>query len=126
MTTQNQKLIAFAQAVGTDYKSLKELFTQLQRTVTQLPQSSAVTNEIEQKIRELKNELLGGQDLDAQLDTLKEIGDKLKELKNDNSLSQAITQKLTEINQKITALEQYKTGLEGLDLVATYQAAKNG
>lgn len=71
----------------------------------------------------LKNELMGGE-LDAQLDTLKELGDKLKEIEGDESIKGAILQKFTEINGKITALEQGQTQLNEVNLVEIYRQAK--
>ncbi|MGX2969243.1 hypothetical protein [Ursidibacter sp. B-7004-1] len=123
MTTANQKLAAFAQAVGTDYKELKDLISQIQSTLAELPQSNAISAQIQQAITALKNELMGGE-LDEQLDTLKELGDKLKELQNDDSVAGAITQKLTELKQKIEGLETAFNGLIETNFVEIYQQAK--
>ncbi|MGX2968818.1 hypothetical protein ACWIVU_00595 [Ursidibacter arcticus] len=122
-TTANQKLTAFAQAVGTDYKELKGLITQIQTALAELPQSNAVSTQIQQAITALKNELMGGE-LDEQLDTLKELGNKLKELQNDGTVAGAITQKLSELKQKIEGLETAFNGLIETNFVEIYQQAK--
>ncbi|MGX2951614.1 hypothetical protein ACWIUA_12080 [Ursidibacter sp. B-7004-1] len=123
MTTANQKLTAFAQAVGADYKELKGLISQVQSTLAELPQSNAVSTQIQQAITALKNELMGGE-LDEQLDTLKELVDKLKELQNDDSVAGAVTQKLTELKQKIETVETAINALNTADFVQIYQTAK--
>lgn len=120
MTTLNEKLIAFATEVGNDYRELKGLIEALQsRSQT----NGQLKREIAQAITNLKNELMGGE-LDAQLDTLKELGDKLKEIEADDSIKGAILQKFTDINGKIQALEQWKGQVDELNLVQTYQQAK--
>lgn len=120
MTTLNEKLIAFATEVGNDYKELKGLIEALQsRSQT----NGQLKREIAQAITNLKNELMGGE-LDAQLDTLKELGDKLKEIEADDSIKGAILQKFTDINGKTQALEQWKGQVDELNLVQTYQQAK--
>lgn len=130
MSQNNQKFVAFVQAVGADIKNLNEnkvnkdelteKYNQLNEAVQALQRKeSGVTEQVvTQKISELKNELLGGEGLDETLDTLKELGEKLKELKEDDSISAAITQKLTELNDKIEAHSVSD------DLVQVYTAAK--
>lgn len=130
MSQNNQKFVAFVQAVGADIKNLNEnkvnktelteKYNQLNEAVQALQRKeSGVTEQVvTQKISELKNELLGGEGLDETLDTLKELGEKLKELKEDDSISAAITQKLTELNDKIEAQAISD------DLVQVYTAAK--
>lgn len=130
MSQNNQKFVAFVQAVGADIKNLNEnkvnktelteKYNQLNEAVQALQsKESGVTEQVvTQKISELKNELLGGEGLDETLDTLKELGEKLKELKEDDSISAAITQKLTELNEKIEAQAISD------DLVQVYTAAK--
>lgn len=130
MSQNNQKFAAFVQAVGADIKNLNEnkvnkdelteKYNQLNEAVQALQRKeSGVTEQVvTQKISELKNELLGGEGLDETLDTLKELGEKLKELKEDDSISAAITQKLTELNEKIEAQAISD------DLIQIYTAAK--
>lgn len=115
-TTTHQSLIDFAQEVGRDYKALRELLAQQQG-------SAQVTEQIQQAINQFRSELMGG-NVDAQLDTLKELGDKLRALENDDNLSSAILQKFSELAAKITALEQWKSSSESLDLLAAYNRGK--
>lgn len=132
MSANNNKFIAFVQAVGADFKTLnqdkadktelEQKFNQLNEVITGLQsRENGVTEQVvTQKITELKNELFGGE-LDETLDTLKEIGDKLKELSDDNTISGAITEKLTELRGLI---DQVKKDNEIDDLVQIYNTAK--
>lgn len=132
MSANNNKFIAFVQAVGADFKALnqdkadktelEQKFNQLNEVITGLQsRENGVTEQmVTQKITELKNELFGGE-LDETLDTLKEIGDKLKELSDDSTISGAITEKLTELRGLI---DQVKKDNEIDDLVQIYNTAK--
>lgn len=114
-----QKLTEFATAVGGDIKQLNQLIQTLQTTVTQLQgrEAGVSMSQVEDKIGELRTALFGGE-LDEAYDTFKEIADKLKSL--DGSIGAAITEKLTELGEEITALKAvYNT-----DLVSTYNQAK--
>ncbi|QPB42243.1 hypothetical protein [Rodentibacter haemolyticus] len=115
MSQSTQKLVLFAQAVGADIKALTKRIDDLINQPAQVDLTQ-VREEITQAINGLRNQLAGGE-LDESLDTLKEIADKLKE---DSNVAVAITQKLTELNGKITALEQEIN----LDLLTTYNQAK--
>lgn len=116
-----QRLTLFAQAVGEDYKTLR---ADLQTLLSQQQANTNVTALIEQAITALKNELMGGE-LDAQLDTLKELGDKLKALEADGSVTGAILTKFTEITAKLTTLEAQITALSTPNLVEIYTTAKH-
>lgn len=116
-----QRLTLFAQAVGEDYKALR---ADLQTLLSQQQANTNVTALIEQAITALKNELMGGE-LDAQLDTLKELGDKLKALETDSSVTGAILTKFTEITAKLTVLEAQITALSTPNLVEIYTTAKH-
>ncbi|HDR0955225.1 hypothetical protein NMW79_04980 [Pasteurella multocida] len=140
-----EEIVKFATAVGQDLKStnnkigaLNNLSTENKTSLVQalnevlsIAQKPSVTQQdINNAISNLKNELMGGE-LDAHLDTLKELGDKLKELQQDDNLSSAIIQKFTEVNQKIEELtntveplKNLSTELEGTDFVGTYNTAK--
>lgn len=140
-----EEIVKFATAVGQDLKStnnkigaLNNLTTENKASLVQalnevlsIAQKPSVTQQdINSAISNLKNELMGGE-LDAHLDTLKELGDKLKELQEDDNLSSAIIQKFTEVNQKVeeltAAVEPLKnlsTELDGTDFVGTYNTAK--
>ena len=101
------KWIAFAQALGVDYKALKQLIdTKIDNaTVTQL---------IEQAKTAVKNDLLGD-GVPENLNTLKEITEEIARLSG--STEGAVVQKLADLGRRIDEFAN-------LDLVATYNAAK--
>lgn len=124
-----EKLIQFANAVGADVKSLKnqdeQTLTIVRNVMAQIEllkmqtRNIPSTEVIDEKITSLKNELFGG-DVDAALDTFKELGDKLKALESDESIKGAVLNKFAEISEELTAC---KTALE-TDLVEIYELAK--
>lgn len=101
------KWIAFAQALGVDYKALKQLIdTKIDNaTVTQL---------IEQAKIAVKNDLLGD-GVPENLNTLKELAEEIAKLSG--STEGAVVQKLADLGRRIDEFAN-------LDLVATYNAAK--
>lgn len=101
------KWIAFAQALGVDYKALKQLIdTKIDNaTVTQL---------IEQAKIAVKNDILG-EGVSEKFDTLKEIAEEIAKLSG--STEGAVVQKLADLGRRIDEFAN-------LDLVATYNAAK--
>ena len=101
------KLTAFAQAVGVDIKELKQLLNGKvdNATVTQL---------IEQAKTAVKAEILGD-GVPENLDTLKEIATMIAGMSGDTE--GAVVQKLAELGRRIDEFAN-------LDLVATYNAAK--
>ena len=101
------KWIAFAQALGVDYKALKQLIdTKIDNaTVTQL---------IEQAKTAVKNDILG-EGVSEKFDTLKEIAEEIAKMSG--STEGAVVQKLADLGTRIDAFAN-------LDLVATYTAAK--
>lgn len=101
------KLTAFAQAVGTDIKELKQA---LGDKVT----NEVLTQAIEQAKTALKADILG-EGVPEQLDTLKEIAEAISAMNGE--AEQAVVQKIAELGQKVDAIAN-------LDLVATYTAAK--
>lgn len=80
--------------------------------------AKAISEAILQAVTSAKNELLGEQ-VSADLDTLKELGEALA---NGNSVAEAINRKLTQHGEKIDTLE---AALK-VDLVSVYQKAKGG
>lgn len=112
MSLNTEKIIRFAQAVGTDIKEIK---TQLANKAdkSEAGQGGITQQQLETAIQNVKTAILG-EGTPEELDTLKEIADKIKAGENPDS---AIIAKLTELGQKIT-------DLENLDLVATYTTAK--
>lgn len=112
MSLNTERITRFAQAVGTDIKEIK---TQLANKAdkSEAGQGGITQQQLETAIQNVKTAILG-EGTPEELDTLKEIADKIKAGENPDS---AIIAKLTELGQKIT-------DLENLDLVATYTAAK--
>lgn len=101
------KLIAFAQALGVDYKALKQLID------TKID-SATLTQAIEQAKTAVKNELLGD-GVPENLNTLKELAEEIAKLSG--STEGAVVQKLADLGRRIDEFAN-------LDLVATYNAAK--
>lgn len=101
------KWIAFAQALGVDYKALKQL-------VDTKIDSATLTQAIEQAKSAVKNDLLGD-GVPENLNTLKELAEEIAKLSG--STEGAVVQKLADLGRRIDAFAN-------LDLVATYNAAK--
>lgn len=112
MSLNTERMTQFAQAVGTDIKDIK---TQLANKAekSEIGQGGITQQQLDTAIQGVKTAILG-EGVPEELDTLKEIAEKLRE---GGSSDSAIVAKLTELGQKIT-------DLENLDLVATYTAAK--
>ena len=112
MSLNIEKLTKFAQAVGTDIKEIKrELANKAEKS--EVGQGGITQQQLDTAIQGVKTAILG-EGVSEELDTLKEIADKIKAGENPDS---AIIAKLTELGQKIT-------DLENLDLVAIYTTAK--
>ena len=114
MTTLNtEKLTKFAQAVGTDIKDIK---TQLASKAdkSEVGQGGITQQQLETAIAGVKTAILG-EGVPEELDTLKEIADRIKAGENPDS---AIVSKMTELGQKFT-------DLENTDFVQVYNSAKN-
>lgn len=101
------KLTAFAQAVGEDNKKVNE---ELKTKVS----TSAMNQAIAQAKSEVKAEILG-EGTPENLDTLKEIADKITSMGED--ANGALLGKITEVGGRVDQLAN-------IDLVATYNAAK--
>lgn len=101
------KLIAFAQALGADNKAMKQLID------TKID-NSTLMQAIEQAKTAVKNDILGD-GVPENLDTLKEIAEKIASLSGD--VETAVVQKLADLGRRIDEFTN-------LDLVATYNAAK--
>ena len=101
------KLIAFAQALGADSKAMKQL-------VDTKIDNDTLMQAIEQAKTAVKNDILG-EGVPENLDTLKEIAEKIASLSGD--VETAVVQKLADLGRRID-------GFANLDLVATYNAAK--
>lgn len=101
------KWIAFAQALGVDYKALKQLID------TKID-NATLMQAIEQAKTAVKNDLLGD-GVPENLNTLKEIAEEIA--KFSGSTEGAVVQKLADLGRRIDEFAN-------LDLVATYNAAK--
>ncbi len=101
------KWIAFAKALGVDYKALKQLID------TKID-SATLTQAIEQAKTAVKAEILGD-GVPENLDTLKEIATMIAGMSG--STEGAVVQKLADLGRRIDEFAN-------LDLVATYNAAK--
>ena len=101
------KLIAFAQALGADNKTIMQLLATKVDT-------TALTQAIEQAKTAVKTEILGD-GVPENLDTLKEIAEKIASMSGDTE--GAVVQKLADLGRRIDEFAN-------VDLVATYNAAK--
>lgn len=101
------KLIAFAQALGVDSKAMKQL-------VDTKIDNATLMKAIEQAKTAVKNDILG-EGVPENLDTLKEIAEKIASLSGD--VETAVVQKLADLGRRIDEFAN-------VDLVATYNAAK--
>lgn len=101
------KLIAFAQALGADNKTIMQL-------IATKVDATALTQAIEQAKTAVKAEILG-EGVPENLDTLKEIATMIAGMSGDTE--GAVVQKLADLGRRIDEFAN-------LDLVATYNAAK--
>lgn len=112
MSLNTEKLTKFAQAVGTDIKEIKrDLANKAEKS--EVGQGGITQQQLDTAIQGVKTAILG-EGVPEELDTIKEIVDKINAGETPNS---AIITKMTELGGKIT-------DLENLDLVATYTTAK--
>lgn len=113
MTLNTERMTKFAQAVGTDIKDIK---TQLANKAekSEVGQGGITQQQLETAIAGVKTAILG-EGVPEELDTLKEIAEKIKAGENPDS---AIVAKMTELGQKLTDLET-------TDFVQVYNSAKN-
>ena len=112
MSFNTEKLTSFVQAVGADVKEIKTTLAN-KAEKSEIGQGGITQQQLDTAIQGVKTAILG-EGVPEDLDTLKEIAEKIKAGENPDS---AIVAKMTELGQKITDLET-------LDLVATYNTAK--
>lgn len=112
MSLNTENLKSLVRAIGTDVKEIKATVA-TKADKSEVGQGGITQQQLETAIQGVKTAILG-EGVPEELDTLKEIADKIKAGENPDS---AIVAKLTELGGKIT-------DLENLDLVATYTAAK--
>lgn len=73
---------------------------------------------------EVKNELLGGQ-VEQSIDTIKELGDMLKNMQTGEDGLNKLVQKITQTNQSLTLLTGKFTALDGINLKEAYNRGYN-
>lgn len=73
---------------------------------------------------DVKNELLGGQ-VDASIDTIKELGEMLKGIQTGEDGLNKLIQKISQTNESLTLLVQNNTVLDGLNLKDAYNRGYN-
>ena len=73
---------------------------------------------------DVKNELLGGQ-VDASIDTIKELGDMLKNIQTGEDGLNKLVQKITMTNQSLAMLVGKFTVLDGINLKEAYNRGYN-
>lgn len=112
MSLNTEKLTQVITAIGTDVKNIN---TQLENKAdkSEIGQGGITQQQLDTAIQGVKTAILG-EGVPEELDTLKEIAEKISAGSSSDS---AIVSKMTELGQKLT-------DLENLDLVATYTAAK--
>ena len=113
MTLNTEKLTQFAQAVGADVKEIKTTLAN-KADKSELGQAGITQQQLETAIAGVKTASLG-EGVPEELDTLKEIAEKIQA---GGSSDSAIVSKLTELGQKFT-------DLENTDFVQIYTTAKN-
>nr|DAN48239.1 MAG TPA: hypothetical protein [Caudoviricetes sp.] len=113
MSLNTERMTKFAQAVGTDIKDIK---TQLANKAekSEVGQGGITQEQLNTAIQGVKTAILG-EGVPEELDTLKEIAEKIKAGENPDS---AIVSKMTELGEKFTTLEN-------TDFVQIYNTAKN-
>ena len=113
MSLNTEKLTQVITAIGTDVKNIN---TQLANKAnrSEIGQGGITQEQLNTAIQGVKTAILG-EGVPEELDTLKEIADKIKAGENPDS---AIVSKMTELGQKFT-------DLENTDFVQIYTTAKN-
>lgn len=112
MTLNTEKLTQFAQAVGADVKEIKTTLAS-KADKSEIGQGGITQQQLDTAIASVKTAILG-EGVPEELDTLKEIAEKIQA---GGSSDSAIVQKLTELGQKFT-------DLENTDFVQIYNSAK--
>lgn len=100
MTLNTEKLTQFAQAVGADVKEIKTTLAS-KADKSELGQAGITQQQLDTAIAGVKTAILGD-GVPEELDTLKEIAEKIQA---GGSSDSAIVSKMTELGQKFTDLE---------------------
>lgn len=136
------KLIGAMQSLTTSQKdTLVGAINEMNQRINSLSSSAAgindsATNEtatlsakkilelLNQAKADVKNELLGGQ-VDASIDTIKELGDMLKNIQTGEDGLNKLVQKITQSNQSLALLVGKFTVLDGINLKEAYSRGYN-
>ena len=113
MSLNTEKMTKFAQAVGTDIKEIKTTLAS-KADKSEIGQGGITQQQLDTAIAGVKTAILG-EGVPEELDTLKEIAEKIQ---TGGSSDSAIVSKMTELGQKFT-------DLENTDFVQIYTTAKN-
>lgn len=113
MSLNTERMTKFAQAVGTDIKEIKTTLAN-KADKSEIGQGGITQQQLDAAIQGVKTAILG-EGVPEELDTLKEIAEKIQA---GGSSDGAIVQKLTELGQKFT-------DLENTDFVQIYNSTKN-
>lgn len=103
-------------------KTTGQLLTEFAEYLGQ--QSKEVQQKFEEKIKELKNDLLGG-NVSQDLDTIKELAEALQGIKSGEDGLAKLIQKVTEFKEALEGLKTKTESLDNLDLKAAYERGKN-
>ena len=132
------KLIGLLSTLTTNEKgSIVGAINELKQSITELSSSSAGINDsatgdsstlsakkilelLAQAKADVKNELLGGQ-VEESIDTIKELGELLKNIQTGEDGLNKLIQKVTQTNQSLTLLAGKFATLDGLNLKEAYQ-----
>ena len=112
MSLNTENLTSLVREIGTDVKRINTTLAN-KADKSEIGQGGITQQQLDTAIQGVKTAILG-EGVSEDLDTLKEIAEKISAGSSSDS---AIVAKLTELGGKIT-------DLENLDLVATYTAAK--
>lgn len=104
-------------------QNIQQLLTEFAQYLGE--QDKAILAQIETKITQLKNDLLGGE-VSEDLDTFRELAEELRKLKaSGSSAPEALTTKLTEFKQSLDGVIEEINALKEMDLKAAYQKGRN-
>jgi hypothetical protein len=113
MTFNTENLTSLVRAIGTDVKKINTTLAN-KAEKSEIGQGGITQQQLDTAIQGVKTAILG-EGVPEELDTLKEIAEKIQA---GGSSDSAIVSKMTELGQKFT-------DLEGTDFVQIYTTAKN-
>jgi hypothetical protein len=113
MSLNTENLTSLVRAIGTDVKEIKATVA-TKADKSEIGQGGITQQQLDTAIQGVKTAILG-EGVPEELDTLKEIAEKIQA---GGSSDSAIVSKMTELGQKFT-------DLENVDFVQIYTTAKN-